>query len=199
MLSIASHSLGVRAALSASRLRLGLYLHLPNKRFLVQSSNVRVSLRHCVKWLEKNASIRRGSRVPVSSPKWSSSIRYLFVFPLAPSVLSHSPNNNNQKPFPVPTSASRHRDVKTYSKRRSLVKYLYKTWDLIRFWFTLSRFVFLYSPFLLTYPVCYLSVKAEDLWWILFKKAIVLGKTGAIVAFMVKTHAICDADIDRAL
>ena len=103
-------------------------------------------------------------------------VRFLFVFPAVFSsslfhdakhlaLLEEKPHINNNNNL----------DIKSYATRGSLVRYLYKTWDLIRFLLSLTKFIMLYSPFLFTYPLCHLSSTIEDLWWGLFKKAIVLG------------------------
>lgn len=137
--------------------------------------NLRLSTRRLLKSLEGRFRVDRLLKQNSSGRNSSfSHLKLLFAFPFVPAVFSSSVYDSKfswalQRPS---TSAI---EIKSYSTRGSIVKYLYKTWDVIRFLLRLAKFAFLYSPFLFTYPVCYLSTRAEDLWWVLFKKAIVFG------------------------
>jgi len=133
--------------------------------------NSKDSLSRLWKAVERRA-VERADRIKKAG---SADVRFLFVFPAVFSsslfhdakhlaLLEEKPHHNNNN-----------LDIKSYATRGSLVRYLYKTWDLIRFLLSLTKFIMLYSPFLFTYPLCHLSSTLEDLWWVLFKKAIVLG------------------------
>jgi len=114
------------------------------------------------------APVKIGQRLPLSS----TSFKLLLALPLTvePSIYTHGSQLNR------PTLQCKPRKVtKSYSGRGILVRFLYKCWDLIRFLLSLTKFIFLFSPFLFFYPLGYISVNIEDVWWIGFKKAIELG------------------------
>ena len=179
MYLIVSQSLGVQVARGISRASFGRLVNLSARRWHGNDQSARCWRQH-IKWLERKPPLGKSAGTRSNAQKLSS-IKYLFVFPLVPAVVSNSSKSSidDSKSFvpmqtaPPPQTSG----LRSYSTRGSLVKYLYKTWDLIRFVLRLSKFVFLYSPFLFTYPLCCVSTFAEDVWWILLKKAIVLGNS----------------------
>ena len=177
-----SQSLGVHVARSISRASFGRLVNLSTRRWHGNDQSARCWRQH-IKWLERKSPLGKSAGTRSNAQKLSS-IKYLFVFPLVPAVVSNSSKLSiddsqsyvSMQNAPPPQTSG----LRSYSTRGSLVKYLYKTWDLIRFVLRLSKFVFLYSPFLFTYPLCCVSTFAEDVWWILLKKAIVLGNLKSV-------------------